>query len=152
MATSLRTKRRLFDLNRISMLNKASHFDHKYDISFSHIQSCNFQLAKKQSLPNPSSARCWDWMVGSLSSARYRWHGNRPARTFASTAHCRAERMRTNRNRAAPVSCSSLCTAALLGRDADMHPAPAGHHEGQPPICTMKKHITEIIIFVIIVN
>ena len=37
MATSLRTKRRIFDLNRmiLSMLNKASNFDHKYDISFS---------------------------------------------------------------------------------------------------------------------
>ena len=36
MATSLRTKRRIFNLNRISlsMLNKASNFDHKYDISF----------------------------------------------------------------------------------------------------------------------
>ena len=40
MATSLRTKRRIFDLNRIilSMLNKASNFDHKYDISFSPTQ------------------------------------------------------------------------------------------------------------------
>ena len=40
MATSLRTKRRIFDLHRIipSMLNKASNFDHKYDISFSPTQ------------------------------------------------------------------------------------------------------------------
>ena len=40
MATSLRTKRRIFDLNRIilNMLNKASNFDHKYDISFSPTQ------------------------------------------------------------------------------------------------------------------
>ena len=40
MATSLRTKRRIFDWNRIilSMLNKASNFDHKYDISFSRTQ------------------------------------------------------------------------------------------------------------------
>ena len=37
---SLRTKRRIFDLNWIilSMLNKGSNFDHKYDISFSPIQ------------------------------------------------------------------------------------------------------------------
>ena len=40
MTTSLRTKRRIFDLNRIilSILNKASNFDHKYDISFSPTQ------------------------------------------------------------------------------------------------------------------
>ena len=36
----MRTKRRIFDLNRIilSILNKASNFDHKYDISFSSTQ------------------------------------------------------------------------------------------------------------------
>ena len=36
MATSLRTKRRIFDLSRIilNMLNKGSNFDHEYDISF----------------------------------------------------------------------------------------------------------------------
>ena len=41
MATSLRTKRLIFDLKRIilSMLNKASNFDHKYDISFSPTQN-----------------------------------------------------------------------------------------------------------------
>ena len=52
MATSLRTKRRIFDLNRLipSMLNKASNFDHKYDISFSptqylkRIKICDLQV------------------------------------------------------------------------------------------------------------
>lgn len=40
MATSLRTKHRIFDLNWIivSMLNKVSNFDHKCDISFSPTQ------------------------------------------------------------------------------------------------------------------
>ena len=46
MATSLRTKRCIFDLNRIilSMLNKASNFDHKYDISFSPIQYIHIHI------------------------------------------------------------------------------------------------------------
>ena len=41
-----RTKRCIFDLNRIipSMLNKASNFDHKYDISLSPTQYVKFSL------------------------------------------------------------------------------------------------------------
>ena len=52
MATSLRTKRRIFDLNRIilNMLNKASNFDHKYDISFSPTQYICYGFL--QNVPN----------------------------------------------------------------------------------------------------
>ena len=50
MATSLRTKRRIFDLNQIilSMLNKASNFDHKQDISFSPTQYLSRELNEKK--------------------------------------------------------------------------------------------------------
>ena len=57
MATSLRTKRRIFDLNRIilSMLNKASNFDHEY-ISFSPTQY--FVRSDYTSRKDPHESQC----------------------------------------------------------------------------------------------
>ena len=67
MVTSLRAKRRIFDLNRIilSMLNKASNFDHKYDISFSPTQYILTELFWKLH----SNNNCKSWKQQNLISA-----------------------------------------------------------------------------------